>query len=245
MIRSRQEGFTLVELMVVVAVVGVVAALTVGLYRQGLLTESAKSRISRGLVTSLHLARIRGLNNLAVVPITNGTYDSVNTVVVFTAANHGLSTGDYVTITHLDTHASMNGATYYVTVLDVNRFQCLHYTTIAGNDTTGRARCLNKAGKLVIWKRSAFESTYVTQTEQLQQMENDENFIYDDAQFLVWNGLDATATQAASNFTVSFTSRGFASVIAGYQIVVGTNPPASGREKIVTIFPSGKVQPGT
>ncbi len=245
MTRSRQQGFTLIELMVVVAVVGIVAAMAMGLYRQGLLTESAQTKITRGLVTSLHLARIRGLNNLAVVNITNGTYDSANTAVVFTAANHGLSTGDYVTFTGLDVHAAMNGGAYYVTALDANRFQCLHFTTLSTNDTTGVARCLNRAGKLVIWKRSAFQATYPTREEQLQQTESDENFVYDDRQFLVWNGLDAATTKAADYFTVSFTSRGFCSVNTGYQIVVGTNPQRNTKEKYVTIFPSGKVQPGT
>lgn len=245
MTRTRQQGFTLIELMVVVAVIGIIAAMTVGLYRKGLLRESAQSKIARGLVTSLQLARIRALNNLAAMSITNGTFDSANTVVIFTSANHGLSTGDYVTFTNLDVHAAMNGGTYYVTVLDANRFQCLHYTTLTTSDTTGIARCLSRAGKLVIWKRSAFVSTYTTQEQQLRQMESDENFVYDDREFLVWNGLDVAATQAADFFTVSFTSRGFASVTTGYQVLVGTNPPKPSRMKYLTVFPSGKVQPGT
>jgi prepilin-type N-terminal cleavage/methylation domain-containing protein len=245
MTRSRQQGFTLIEMLTVMAVLGVVAVMTMGLYRQGLLRESAQSNLARGLVASLHLAKIRGLNNLAVVPITNGTYDSANTAVVFTATNHGLSTGDYVTFTDLDVHAAMNGGSYYVTTLNANQFRCLHFSVMVGSDTTGVARCLNRAGKLVIWKRSAFETAFPTTAEQAQQQFSGENFVYDDTQFLVWNGLDATATQAATYFTVSFTSRGFASVTTGYQVVVGTNPPRTGREKYVTILPSGKVQPGT
>ncbi len=245
MTRSRQRGFTLIELMVVVAVLGTIAVMTVGLYRQGLLRESARSKIARGLVSSLHLARVRALSNLAVVSITSGTFDSVNTAIIFTAANHGLSTGDYVTFTDLDVHAAMNGGAYYVTTLDANRFRCLHYTTLAGSNSKGVARCLNRAGKLVIWKRSSFETTFSTPAERAQQQESGENFVYDDTQFLVWNGLDTSATQAASYFTVSFSSRGFASDTAGYQIVVGTNPPTTGKAKYVTIFPSGKVQPGT
>lgn len=243
--RSKQEGFTLIELMITVAIVGVVAAMTAAFYRQGLLTESEQSKITRNLVNSLHLARVRALNNLAVVPITNGTYDAPNTMVVFTSANHGLSTGDYVTFTLLDVHAAMNGATYFVTKLDADRFQCLHYTTASGNDTTGSARCINRASKLVIWKRSAFKAAYATQADQLKQLENDENFVYDDTRFLAWLAADETATKAANSFTVSFNSRGYASVNTGYQVIISAKPLKPGSYKMVTVVPSGRVQPGS
>lgn len=60
---NRQEGFTLAELLVVMAVAAIMVVAIMMSYRIGFMREAALSSDARSLVTALNYARIRGLEN--------------------------------------------------------------------------------------------------------------------------------------------------------------------------------------
>lgn len=69
--RNRESGFTMGELLVVVAVAGIISALLVGGYRLGLLREAAMSADARSLVSALNYTRVRGLEDRSFARVIN------------------------------------------------------------------------------------------------------------------------------------------------------------------------------
>ena len=272
---SRENAFTLVELMAALFVMAVVAATVTGLYRSGFLVDSQQSQLERILITALNAARMRALNNQNAVAITSGqSRDFIAAInmyehVEFTAANHGFTSGDKVTFSRLDQHSGMNGGSFYVTVLDADRFQCPYYSRVAGTDTIGVARNLNKSAVLAIKKKPNPVLTDPTENaEYMKERENSAVFYYEGRTLCVWDATNlapgtapfSTAQAAAQavepgppsptqwpntvTATVAFNSRGAASNPNGYLLVVDRRPAKPDSQKYIRISPSGKIRPG-
>ncbi|MBI5572904.1 MAG: prepilin-type N-terminal cleavage/methylation domain-containing protein [Desulfomonile tiedjei] len=202
--RSRQNAFTLVELLVAMFVMAVVAATMLGIYRRGLLIDTEQSKLERTLITALNAARMRALNNQNAVTITSGQAVDYNVGigmyehVQFTTANHGFATGDTVTFSRLDKHSGMNGGVFYMTVLDANTFKCPYYTKLVVNDTTGVARSLNKSSMLTIKKKPSpplADSALISQYG--KEAENQAFFYYEGRALTVWDATNLVPGSAA------------------------------------------------
>jgi Tfp pilus assembly protein FimT len=263
----RNKGFTLVELMVMLAVTLIFVSMGLVGYRQGLYREYALSQQMRSLVNALHVAQFRALQNKNNVIITTGTStDPVAgsnwyaTVTYVTATNHNFVTGDIAIFANLSAHMGMNVGRYYVTVLDPTSFKCAYYSQVpaATQDTdpglgsTSRPLAMNMrtASQLVLMKKSFVDAHSTSTTPTKNELLNDpQNFIYNDVEMVVWDGSNtslSTTTLDTSSYqvTVSFDSRGFPTNQAGYQIAVGKAPSDLVTRKSITISPTGKISPG-
>lgn len=81
MMKSTQKGFTLIELMIVVAIIGILAAIAIPAYSD----YTVRARVSEG-VTAASSAKATIAENLANDPAALGTADACLGVNVWTAA---------------------------------------------------------------------------------------------------------------------------------------------------------------
>lgn len=249
--KRTDRGFTLAELMVVIAVWGIMAALALLAYRQGLYREYDVSKEMRSLVNAIQLARMRAIESNTISTITQGVSSTSAgsgwySKVTFTAPNHGLQTGDCVIFSGLSAHSGMNVGTYSVTVSGTDTFVCDYYSKVPTTsvDSAGAvARNVSRAAQLVIMKQSANPTQ--------AQLDSPGTFAYNDKQVMVWDAADTTlnsTTLAGSGYqvTVGFDSRGFAVNPAGYQLAVAVAPAADMvARKRIRVSPMGKVSPGS
>ncbi len=73
--RNREHGFTVGELIVVVAIASIIAVMLFGGYRLGLLRDAALSADARSLVSALNYARVRGIEDRAFARVVNISVD--------------------------------------------------------------------------------------------------------------------------------------------------------------------------
>jgi prepilin-type N-terminal cleavage/methylation domain-containing protein len=265
--KGKDAGFTLVELMVVLAITLVFATIATVGYRQGVYREYALSQQTRSLVNALHVAQWRALQNKISVIITTGTStDSVagtdwyKTVTFVTATDHNFVTGDTAIFANLNSHLGMNVGRYYVTYLNATSFRCDYYTQVAaaaqdtdpGSGSTARPAAMNMrtTSQLILMKQSFVDAhDNLTVPTKAELLNDPQNFIYNDVEMRLWDGTNTTLTEinlddSTYQFIVAFDSRGFPTNPAGYQIAVGKAPANLKTLKYITISPTGKISPG-
>jgi prepilin-type N-terminal cleavage/methylation domain-containing protein len=253
---KRANGFTFIELTVVLAIVGIAGVLTLGVARQGFLQEYHFARSARSLVNALHLAKIRALGERKAIRVFSsqtvgtvdgyGWYPQVEFQYVADAPNP-LVVGDYVTFSGLNEHSDMNGVPHYVSSVqavdaDANKykFTCEYYSEGLRSEIFGTAdqpaftMPLSWSSRLVIRKEPTISGTDTT---------DNEYFIYTDKGF---NVTSSDAENIGDDLVVKFDSRGLPVNQAGYQFRFEPAKPDKQLDlsKWVSVTPIGKVTMG-
>lgn len=263
--RHGKEGFTLIELMVVLGITGLFVVLAVMGYNRGILLEYAVSQQMRSMVNAIHVAQWRALQNKNSAFIQQG--QSTGTLiqpgnwypeVTFdTVTPHGLLVGDMVIFTNLAQHTSMNVGRYYVaSIPTTTQFKIDCYTQVPSTDMDTDPGALSTERPAVLNTRTAstlilMKSSYVKaqgQPLQSQLLADPQNFVYNDTIIRVWD-MNATfnASQVdAQTFQIqlAFDARGFPANPAGYQLALGKAPADQVIRKRITVSPTGKIGPG-
>lgn len=167
--KNSNEGFTLIELMIVGGILLVIVSISFMAYQQGVRKQYGLSQQARNLANALQLARMQALDNKTAIKIDPppGGVQSIDqlgtwyTKIRFRAPNHGVKEGDYVAVAGLVLEASTSttetpttGA-YYVSSVTSNTFDCIYYHSDTFKATTDTvARNLTRSAQLIIMKKS-------------------------------------------------------------------------------------------
>lgn len=261
--RHRQTGFTLIELMVVLAITGLITVLAVVGYHQGLYREYWLSQQMRSVVNALHVAQWRALQNKANFIIKTG--DSTGTpeatwypqVTFVTTEKHNFVVGDIVAFSNLTAHASLNMGRYYVSSIGPpnDTFTIDWFTEISTQDTdpgsssTERPTVMNtrSASQLIIMKRSYVNAQNAATQKTL--LLDPQNFIYNDNELRIWDANATTLSLAQIDdqtyqITLGFDGRGLPANPAGYRLALGRTPADKVIRKLILVSPTGKIGPG-
>ncbi len=191
--KHEDAGFTLVELMVVLAVTLILAMMAVVGYKEGVYREYSLSQQARSLVSALHVAQWRALQNKRTVLISSGTStdavggtDWYETVTFVTPTDHNFQTGDIAIFSNLDAHMGMNVGKYYVTVLTSTSFKCDYYSQVAGVDSDPGvgspsrpvAMNLRAASQLILVKQAYVDALDETTTPKKSEVLNDPQVLH-------------------------------------------------------------------
>jgi prepilin-type N-terminal cleavage/methylation domain-containing protein len=265
-VKRSNEGFTLVELMIVFMIMCVIVVISYMAYTQGFRREYAISQQARSLATALQLARVQALDNKTAIKITDARSAEMTGIwykkVQITAANHGVHPGDYVAISGLKIAGSSGTETpttgaYYVSGTAGDSFDCVYYhsdSLQATPDAVGRN--LTRASQLIIQKKSLVEALSSTD-EKYARYKSSQYFIYDDSKFLIWDKADEgtlvnTTTTVPTDFSASdyplspgFTTRGFPASESGNELRLTSIPIKPGNFKVITVTSFGQVMLGT
>ncbi|MBI5572122.1 MAG: prepilin-type N-terminal cleavage/methylation domain-containing protein [Desulfomonile tiedjei] len=286
LVNRAQAGFTLVELVVVLGMIAIMAAMALAAWRQGLFREYAQSAQIRALTNALHLAQWRALKGGISIPIAAGTStDTVtsggelwyNRVQFQTVFPHDFKVGDWVSFSDIASlppgsigHSGLNVGRYSVTAI-VDQYNFKISSTGLFDATMNdipqsppypspapvpMVRNATGAAKLVLMKKSTIRAMLTVSGEAAALIANPQNFVYDDSHTFIWGytasgagspEVSGVPTDPEYTVTVRFNSRGLPADPAGYQLAVGKDPSEFGAalpKKIITITPTGKINPG-
>lgn len=257
--RHGENGFTLIELMVVSTIAAVIVAVSVVAYRQGITREYSLSQQARSLTMALQYVRMQALENKNTIPIVNAqSLDQAGAFfrkIAFTATDHGVKVGDYVAVAGLRTTVSsdtLSAGTFYVTAATASSFDCVYYHSdsvmVPPSPEVAIARNLTRTAYLSIQKNSSLYLPGVTQADRDARYKNPQIFIYDESKYIIWDPNDVTAMidTSASSYTPvpAFSSRGFSADETGYQLRIALIPSKTESYKIIRISPFGQVGMG-
>ncbi|AFM25807.1 pilus assembly FimT family protein [Desulfomonile tiedjei] len=259
--RHRENGFTLIELMVVSTIAAVIVAVSLVAYRQGITREYALSQQARSLTMALQYVRMQALENKNTIRIVNATsFDQTGAFfrkIAFAATDHGVKVGDYVAVAGLRSAVSsdtLSAGTFYVSAATTSTFDCVYYHSdsvmVPPSPEVAVARNLTRTAQLTIQKKSFIDTVSSSEKEAFEaaRSKNPQIFIYDETKYIIWDPNDVAAMidTSASTYTPvpAFSSRGFAADETGYQLRIALIPSKTESYKIIRISPFGQVGMG-
>lgn len=254
---APSEGFTLAELMIVLAVISTITVVAIMSFKGGLYANYALSQTARKLIISLQETRMRAFQNERISRVstvtaigTSGQYQVtlMGTENVFEAA-------DYAAFSGLSYPVGMNGGAYYVqTVSTGANAITVAYPGDANSVVTTEtpiAKNITRAATLTIRKRMSRDEAPAGYGE----------FVYDGERMGIWIEGNYTATPGGTlqpydvDNIVGFNSRGFAANSDGYRIIIARKRPGTSEfyykdgttvtnALVVTVSPFGMVKSG-
>jgi prepilin-type N-terminal cleavage/methylation domain-containing protein len=265
--KRLNTGFTLVELMAVLAVTGILAMLAVLGYNRGIYKEYVLSQQMRSLVNAIHVAQWRALQNKFSVPITTGQSTGAKIdpggwypqVTFDTSTKHGFAVGEMVIFANLNAHTSLNVGRYYVASVPADtQFTVDWFTQIEDTDldqpqlgSTEVPTVFNtKTSSQIILMKRSYVNSLTTAAERKKVLEDPQSFVYDDVEIRVWDANDTTLTalqidDVGYQVTIAFDGRGLPTNPAGYQLALGKSQADKVVRKFVTVSPTGRIAPGS
>lgn len=120
--KKAQQGFTLIELMIVIAIIGILAAIAIPAYQDYIIRAQVGEGLS--LASGSKVAVAEYYQNNGTVPTSNTTagVPASNTIVGNYVSDVAIGTGGAITVTYsgADVHSDLSGLTLTLTPVTTN-----------------------------------------------------------------------------------------------------------------------------
>ena len=253
---ARGEGFTLAELMIVLAVISIITVVAITSFRSGLYANYAVSQTARKLIVALQETRMRAFQNERISRVNSvtavGTENQYQVTLMGT--ENVFEAADYAAFSGLSSPVGMNGGAYYVLAVSKGANAItVAYPGDANSAVTTEtpiAKNISRAATLTIRKRESRDEGPPGYGE----------FVYDSERMGIWIEGDYSPSpggpaEPAEPMTVAFNSRGFAADPNGYRIIIARKRPGTSEfyykdgttvtnALVVTVSPFGMVKSG-
>lgn len=253
---GRGEGFTLAELMIVLAVISIITVVAITSFRSGLYANYAVSQTARKLIVALQETRMRAFQNERISRVNSVTAvgtESQYQVTLMGTENVFQTVGDYAAFSGLSYPVGMNGGAYYVLAVSTgaNAITVAYPGDASSAVTTETpiAKNISQAATLRIRKRVSRDEGPPGHGE----------FVYDSERMGIWIEGDYSPFPGGGTEPdprpIAFNSRGFAADPNGYRIIIARKRPGTSEfyykdgttvtnALVVTVSPFGMVKSG-